>query len=771
MNNQWSTKVTDWQGVDDEPTAGSENLVTSGGVKRKIVDIEEIIYGEEQKFDPTKAYFTIQLDNTSTLDSRSVWDNTNIKNETPGSCTIDFGDGSSPISIVNKDSLVKNNVPAGTYIVSITGITSVLGNTMFRESSLLIGAKLPSTLTSVTGWLFNGVPNMSEITFMGTTPPTFSGNGISPYSLNLVSKIKVPPLALSAYQSSTMSDAMKAKLEAMDVGIVKDIANMKIDVTNLQTDLAETNESVEELTDYVYSNFSASIDKTKTYFTIEVSAGNIDLRTIYNNTNIKNETEGTCTIDFGDGTPVVAISSDNDLIHNYTQAGTYTLIVTGLTGLTSNLLFRAMSILKDAKFGNTFVNPSTYFMLNDVIMDSVTFFSTIPLTWNYDYTSNSNMNLISKIIVPKESLFLYLKAWYFNSAPYNKDLLKNKIVPDEPVDFYYRPVTVTVGQLGDFDSINDAIQNLSSSYPLYQYGGLKAVIKILSGTTIAEQVYVDGLDLSWITIEYEDYNPASLNYYSIAESIANGTIVFDETEGYNSVAVDASSWTSAGVTHDTRGDVCLFRAENGGRLPIINCVFKLAIPNSSYPACGCLCNRGSEAIIKTLCGFIGFQDGVISNNESSITIREGITMNCSRWGCHARHNGEVSARSVIATGCATDTTKASEYGAAVADRVADMDVREAYLGGNYAIRCHNASSICARATHVIGGGVENAYLVQATYSGRINASGMTFTSITEGSKMFEVLYAGWIDAFGVIDKTYNVSSLNTISDVNGIIWG
>ena len=28
----WSTVVSDWQGVDDEPTAGSNNLVKSGGI-------------------------------------------------------------------------------------------------------------------------------------------------------------------------------------------------------------------------------------------------------------------------------------------------------------------------------------------------------------------------------------------------------------------------------------------------------------------------------------------------------------------------------------------------------------------------------------------------------------------------------------------------------------------------------------------------------------------------------------------------------------------
>lgn len=508
-------------------------------------------------------------------------------------------------------------------------------------------------------------------------------------------------------------------------------------------------------------------DKTKSYFTMELNAGICDIRGFWNNTNIKNETPGTCTIDWGDGTPVVSVVNDDSFKHNYVAAGIYEICISGLTGITNNLFLRSTFLYRDVKFGNTFVNTGTYYMLNDTSgINSVEFFSTTPLTWG---TSNpiNIMNNVSKIIVPNEALFKYLKDWYFNGITTNKDCLTKKIVPKDEVEYIYKDIVVTVGTGGDFTSINDAIQSLSTLYPTYKEGGIKAVIKILTGTTISEQIYVDGLDLSWISIEYEGYNPESLTYDNVAESIADGTIVFDTTTGYNSVAVNASSW--AGVTHDTRGDVCLFRAENGGRLPIINCVFKLTTPNSSYPACGCLCNRGSEAVIKTLCGFIGFQDGVISNNESSITIREGITLNCSRWGCHARHNGEVSARSVIATGCATNTTLSAEYGAAVADRVADIDVREAYLGGNVAIRCNNVSRVCARAAHVLSGGVADGYLVEATYSGKINASGMTFSNIT--GNMFKVQNAGWIDAFAVTNKTYSVSALNAIDGNNGIIWG
>lgn len=43
MTNQWSTTVTDWQGVDDEPTEGSNNLVKSSGVYKSLVSKTEEI--------------------------------------------------------------------------------------------------------------------------------------------------------------------------------------------------------------------------------------------------------------------------------------------------------------------------------------------------------------------------------------------------------------------------------------------------------------------------------------------------------------------------------------------------------------------------------------------------------------------------------------------------------------------------------------------------------------------------------------------------------
>lgn len=44
MANEWSTTVSDWQGVDDEPTTGSNNLVKSGGVADSINKLKNAGY-------------------------------------------------------------------------------------------------------------------------------------------------------------------------------------------------------------------------------------------------------------------------------------------------------------------------------------------------------------------------------------------------------------------------------------------------------------------------------------------------------------------------------------------------------------------------------------------------------------------------------------------------------------------------------------------------------------------------------------------------------
>jgi hypothetical protein len=52
MNTSFSTTVSDWQGIDDEPTVGSDNLVKSGGVKKGLANI----ISESATFNSTTGY-------------------------------------------------------------------------------------------------------------------------------------------------------------------------------------------------------------------------------------------------------------------------------------------------------------------------------------------------------------------------------------------------------------------------------------------------------------------------------------------------------------------------------------------------------------------------------------------------------------------------------------------------------------------------------------------------------------------------------------------
>ena len=289
-------------------------------------------------------------------------------------------------------------------------------------------------------------------------------------------------------------------------------------------------------------------------------------------------------------------------------------------------------------------------------------------------------------------------------------------------------ITVTVGANGDFETLNGAISYLSSFYPAYKKGGIKCYIKILEGTVINEQIFANQIDLQYITI--------------IAEGNTE-TISIDGTSyTMNIVDVNATGFKHTANAHDARGNYPFIAGENAAKLPTIGCVFRL-MPETvedGKTVCGMLCNRGSEGVVLAASGFDGFNDGVIANNESSITIREGISRNMTRWGVHARHNGEVSARSCVCTNCGIG---------ACADRVADCDVREAVLNGSkVAIECNNISRVNANGCHAQNCGTNGGYVVMISGGGFANC--------------------GSLDTTGYVGTLYNKAT-NTLSS-SGIIF-
>lgn len=64
--------------------------------------------------------------------------------------------------------------------------------------------------------------------------------------------------------------------------------------------------------------------------------------------------------------------------------------------------------------------------------------------------------------------------------------------------------TVTVGTAGDFQTLNDALTYCSEFLQSYVQGGALIEVKLLSGYVMQEQVFMRGVDLSYVVITSED---------------------------------------------------------------------------------------------------------------------------------------------------------------------------------------------------------------------------------------------------------------------------
>lgn len=438
----------------------------------------------------------------------------------------------------------------------------------------------------------------------------------------------------------------------------------------------------------IKTNNLIEYDNTKTYLFVNIPSNNylFDFRTYYS------RLTGVTEIDFGDNT-VINTFNDTTLKHTYTSSGYYTIKISGITAI-ATLGFRALSVLYKAVLSKDITSIGTSaFTENDASLE-VTLLGKAP-----HITANNTFTSAVKIFVLNENYFSYYYGWAKDLTDagnaYQIASLLAKVKTDI-VNTIYNDIAVTVGTVGDFLTLNEAISYLSQFYPAYKKGGINCNIIILSGTTISEQIYVEKQDLQYIVISAED----------------------------SFVPVDATGFVVTANAHDSRGNVPFIAGENAAKLPTINCVFRLTVqPSDNKTVCGLLANRGSEGVVLSNAGFEYFYDGVISNNESTITIREGISRHNTRYGVHARHNGEISARSADITYCGI---------AAYADRVADIDVREAIFDySSQCIVCYNVSRVCSNASS--DGSAQNCgdgtnSLIESKSGGLVIVSGMNFTN-------------------------------------------
>ncbi len=182
-------------------------------------------------------------------------------------------------------------------------------------------------------------------------------------------------------------------------------------------------------------------------------------------------------------------------------------------------------------------------------------------------------------------------------------------------------ITVTVGDNGDFPTINAALENIVALYyPKYISGGNcpRVNINLLPGFVMNEQVLVESLDLSWITITGND-----------EETIINRS------------ALNKNFYASYPP----------FGVANGGTLPIIGQLFNMNTTGDGSYRDGVHAIYCSSAIIRKNCGIKNAgRRGLTARYSSIIEANEAIFSGAGEAGIHAFLSSIINANRANASG-------------------------------------------------------------------------------------------------------------------------
>jgi hypothetical protein len=188
-----------------------------------------------------------------------------------------------------------------------------------------------------------------------------------------------------------------------------------------------------------------------------------------------------------------------------------------------------------------------------------------------------------------------------------------------PEDFDVPTVTanfeVTVGTGGDYATINQALSALSERRPAYNYEGIKATVRLLSGFYMREQVFVHGLDMAWVTIVGDD--PITM------VERAKITSVFTAEYGSNLRAI--------------------FGVKNGGKLPVIQQLFE--VDNSSSVTTYGVLAIGAASSASVLSGFGVRKAGIgaCAYDAAVLQIRGADFTGSLNRGASAQFGGIINA--------------------------------------------------------------------------------------------------------------------------------
>lgn len=244
------------------------------------------------------------------------------------------------------------------------------------------------------------------------------------------------------------------------------------------------------------------------------------------------------------------------------------------------------------------------------------------------------------------------------------------VVPETGAKKVSVDITVTVGTGGDFATINEALEALSKLYPTYKLGGIAATINMLAGFVMAEQVIINAIDLSWITLIGEDaetiidHTALTVNATADYDKASNGAFVsihggkgivigqqFVFSESQAGGDKDGVVAYGAGSTFEVKincginnaGAYGVFAAE-GGIITAQGTNFTGALKVGAYAfRCGIL-NVGGIDVSG------GYDQGIYAIRAGVINCESANAENCVNYGVHSFIGSMINARSVNANG-------------------------------------------------------------------------------------------------------------------------
>lgn len=162
---------------------------------------------------------------------------------------------------------------------------------------------------------------------------------------------------------------------------------------------------------------------------------------------------------------------------------------------------------------------------------------------------------------------------------------------------------ITVGTGQNFNKLSLALEYASKFSHIYSNSGNTLTIEIQDGFPIAEQLVIDGIDLSYVNITLAGYTPPAVTLQNAQAYLTGQTT-------YPTVLIDL-------INNQT-----FMTLRNGAKGPRISCIMRAV---SSRNVTGIVLDGGSEIHIDPFCGLETFRSNfIVANDGSRVIARGGI---------------------------------------------------------------------------------------------------------------------------------------------------